>query len=352
MKAWRFDTFGNYEKLKLEEIREMVVGEHEVKIRVGVAGVNPVDRSTLSGRFDWIRRPFVTGAEFTGTVVDAGGKVNGISKGERVAVFPRLFCGRCHYCLRGDETACLINTHMDRAPFIIGVEREGGWEEFVNVPDTNVIPLPDHISMLDAATVPVDGGTAMRMVGRAHPSPGEFMLVMGSTGGIGSFAVQLGRMYGCEVAAVVSRDEHGNKLSELGADHIINREREEVVKRVKELTNSRGADIVIDPLGSATFQSSTLALAPLGRYATCGILTGAKAEVDLARLYSMQIEYIGSTNMRRVDVINMLSFIASGKIKPLIDSVFNFNDLPKAMQRLDTKGRFGKVMMRVDASAK
>lgn len=345
MKAWRLLSFGDYSGLKLEEIEDPKPGKGEVLIRVKAAGVNPVDRSMITGRFEFMKLPGTPGAEFCG-VIESAGEGSDVKKGMKVAAYPRLFCGRCHYCLRGDETACLSNIYMERAPYILGIIRPGGWAERVVVPEQNVLEIPDGVAFEHAATVPVDGGTALRMVQRARPSINDFMLVMGATGGVGMFAVQFGRLFGCEVAAVASNEEQARTLEGMGASHIIMRSAD-IPTEIKKLTGGRGADIVIDPLGAATFQSSTMSLAPLGRYVSCGILTGPKAELSITRLYSMQIEYIGSTNMRRYDVMTALSLMSHGRVKAPVDSVYDFPQLKDALTRLDAHGRKGKVILRL-----
>ncbi len=345
MRAWVIEGFGGVEKLSLSDIPEPAAGEGEVVVDVKVAGVNPVDRSTLLGRFDWIRPPFVTGAEFAGVISSVGSGVSGLSVGTRVLVNPKLFCGRCYYCLRGEESACLSNERMNRAPHIIGVSRQGGWRQKAEVPAMNLIPIPEGLPTAEACTLGVDGATAWHLVKRSRPEPGDFALVVGSTGGVGMFAVQIAKMYGCEVAAVVGSSEHAKRMKQLGADHAINRNEQKVVEEVRKLTNNRGADIVLDPLGSATFEMSSSSLAPLGRYATCGTLTGTKAELSLLHLYSMQVEYIGSTTFSRADLNDALNAVARRKLIPQIDSKFRFDELPAAMRRLDEHGRFGKVLV-------
>lgn len=345
MKAWVFDSFGGSEKLALKEIPEAKAGAGEAVIDVKAAGVNPVDRSTIAGRFDWISPPFVTGAEFAGVVTSAGEGVEGVTPGMRVVVNSKLFCGQCRNCLMGEESACLSNKYIDRAPYIVGVMREGGWRESANLPAQNLIPIPDSLSFRDACTLSVDGATAWRLVNRARPRLNDFALVVGATGGVGSFAVQIAKLYGCEVAAVISGEEQAQRMKQIGADHLINRNDGEVSEKVRELTGGRGADVVIDPLGSATFASSYKSLAPLGRYATCGTLTGVKTELSLLHLYSMQVEFVGSTTYSRSDMIEAVSATARGKMKPQIDSVFKFEELSAAMKRLDEHGRFGKVLV-------
>ena len=347
MRAWFFDEFGNYDRLKLGAAADQAAGENEVRIKVASAGINPIDRSVITGRFPWVSKPHVPGAEFAGEVVETGNAVTWLSRGDRVAVFPKIYCGKCSYCLRGMESACLANEHMDTAPYIIGLQRNGGWSEFSAVPAVNAVKIPDDVSFEQAATLPVDGTTAWHIVERCRPELAERALVMGATGGVGTFAIQLLKMQGCEVIAAVGNDNQAEFVSRIGADYAVDRNREDVQKAVMQLTGNRGVDIVIDPLGSATLSSSMNSLSPMGRYATCGILTGPKAELSILRLYSMQIELIGSTSANRSDMDAVISLMGRGKLRGAVDSSFSFGDLPKALRRLDEHGRLGKVMMSV-----
>ncbi|MDH2905765.1 MAG: zinc-binding dehydrogenase [Methanomassiliicoccales archaeon] len=346
MKAWTLDKLGRYDHLHLCDETGNKPGKGEVSIRVSKACVNPIDRSVITGRFQWLQTPHVPGAEFIGEVEETGAGVSNLQAGMEVAVNPKLFCGKCHYCLRGKESACLGNEHIDTAPYVIGLQRHGGWSELVNVPASNVIPVPDGLEPDQAVMAPVDGATAWHLVRRLRPEIGEVAVVMGSTGGVGLFALQLLSMYGCEVIAITGRQEQEGMVKSLGADHVVTRN-VDLASEVRKMTDGRGADLVVDPLGASTWQSSVSLLAPMGRYATCGTLTGIKAEINLLHLYSIQAEYIGSTSADRGDLGTVLRLMSEGKLKGIADSTFSFDKLPEALKRLDEHGRKGKVLLNV-----
>ena len=346
MKAWKLDKLGSYEHLHMSDEPGSKPGKGEVSIRVSKACVNPIDRSVITGRFPWLQTPHVPGAEFIGEIDETGAGVSHLQAGMKVAVNPRLFCGKCHYCLRGKESACLGNEHIDSAPYLIGLQRHGGWSEHVNVPASNAIPVPDGLAQEQAVMAPVDGATAWHLVRRLRPEIGEVAVVMGSTGGVGLFALQLLRMYGCEVIAVAGTQEQEGMVKGLGADHVVMRSGD-IASAVRKLTGGRGADLVVDPLGASTWQSSVSSLAPMGRYATCGTLTRIKAEINLLHLYSIQAEFIGSTGADRGDLDTVLRLMREGKLKGIADSTFSFDKLPEALKRLDEHGRKGKVLLNV-----
>lgn len=346
MRAWRFDSFGGTEKLYLAEVEEPVAARGQAVLRVEYAGVNPVDRSMISGRFSWIALPHTPGAEFVGVVEELGEGDVEVKVGDRVAVMPNLFCGRCHYCLRGEESSCLENPNIEREPYLLAIHRGGGWAERVSVPAQNLVRLPENLGFREASTLPVDGLTAWHLVRRARPQPGELALVVGAAGGVGSFATQFLKQYGCTVVAVVRTERQAQAALQLGADHVVGGE-ENLPALVRAINGGRGADIVVDPLGSATWKASVGSLAPMGRYVTCGILTGAQAELDLLRLYSMQLELVGSTVGSRWELRRVLELASKGRVKPLIDSEFGFEQAKEALARLGEHGRVGKVLLKV-----
>ncbi len=346
MKAWSLDRLGSYEHLRVNDEPETEPAKGEVTVRITMAGVNPIDRSVITGRFPWLQLPHVPGAEFIGEITRTGEGVSHLQAGTKVAVNPKLFCGRCHYCLRGKESACLGNEHIDSAPYLIGLQRHGGWSDYVNVPAVNAVQIPDGLESEQAVSAPVDGATAWHLVSRMRPEIGEIALVMGATGGVGMFAIQMLRMHGCEVIAVTGTKEQQSMVKSLGADHVVLRSGD-IPSEVRYLTGGRGADLVVDPLGAATWQSSASSLAPMGRYATCGTLTGVKAEINLLHLYSIQAEYVGSTGADRGDLDRVLKLMKAGKLRGIADSIFPFDRLPDALKRLDEHGRNGKILLKV-----
>lgn len=347
VRAWRFHKFGGAEALALDDVPLPEAGTRDVILQVRYAGVNPVDRSTISGRFDWITLPHIPGSEFSGVVQSVGKGVSSVNCGDRVVVMPKLFCGRCYYCIRGDESLCLENPRMRREPYIIGVYTGGGWAEYTRVPESNVFRIPDGLDVAQATTLAVDGFTAWHMFERARLSMDDVVLVMGATGGVGSFLVQLAHMAGCETVAVVSSAVQAEAAAGLGADHVVDRSELDVVKSVKEITHGRGVDVAFDPLGSATWSISTSALAPAGRYVTCGVLTGSEVNLSLLELYSMQFEIVGSTTGSKRDFVRVLEAMSRGRVKGLIDSVFPFTSAREALSRLSQHGRLGKVLIQV-----
>ncbi|MEM3670559.1 MAG: zinc-binding dehydrogenase [Thermoprotei archaeon] len=348
MRKWFFESFGGVEKLRLVDASSPEPGAGEAVVSPSYVGVNPVDRSVLGGRFDWIRLPHTPGAEVVGRVVSVGDHVGQVRRGDRVAVYPPVFCGTCKWCLRGEEGSCLENTHLESAPGIIGVVSDGGWSEEFLVPARNLFKLPPSVDDRHVVGMPVDGLTAQHLLERAELKPGELALIVGAAGGVGSFAVQLASLRGCTVIAVCSSEKQAEVVRGLGAgDVVFSGQNRKVSDQVKSIAGG-GVDVVIDPVGASTWKESLACLGPFGRYATCGVLTGRSVELDLLTLYSMQNKVVGSTTGSRRNFAEVLNYMEQGRLRTLIDSEYDFEHIPDAVTRLSVRGRTGKVVAKVN----
>lgn len=352
MKAWQITGFGSTGDIHMKDIPEPRLERGFVRVRVARTSVNHIDRLTIGGRFGWVMLPRIPGSEYVGTVEEVATDVENIQPGDRVAVFPKMFCGRCRYCISGQESTCLSGWDPSRAPVdlstnMIPLSMDGGWSEKAVAPAVNIVSIPDRLTFDNAFAVPLSGMTAWHMVRKAKVASGEKAVVMGSNGAVGISALQILKQQGASVLAVVSSLKFMNELKRLGADVVSLSSSEELNAGLNEFAGETGADIIIDPLGQSTFQQSFLALSPGGRYVTCGSLTGASAELNLLRLYSRQIELIGSTTGSKRDLIEALNAAAAGKLTMPVDSAFRFEDMQAAIQRHSVRGKFGKVRITV-----
>jgi len=349
LKAWTFSEFGGPENLKLVDTDSTELREGYARISVSFAGVNHMDRLVLGGRLKWITLPHIPGAEFVGRFIEGSGAFR---KGDRVAVHPKLFCGRCTFCMRGLAELCLETWNLSRAPSDLStnmfpVSLDGGWSQECIVPEHNLFPLPESIPMADAAALPLSAMTAVHMVERAGVSPGEWVAVVGANGGVGTFLIQLLRMAGCRVIAVLHDEGQFTAAAELGAEQCLSRP-SDFSSGILSVTDGAGADAIFDSIGAPTFSQALKALAPFGRYVTCGTLAGAVSEMNLLQLYSRELHLIGSTTGSVKHLASAISLRERGKLKCAISRIFNFEDVPKALSMLGTPGRFGKLIIRVN----
>ena len=217
MKALAFREHGGLEKLAYQDVPDPKIGAADVLVRVRAAALNHLDlfvREGLPGLT--LPMPFWTGCDIAGDVAQVGAAVPDVRVGDRVAVNPNLFCGRCEYCRRGEHSLCVRYG-------ILGEHTQGGLAEYVAVEGRHVLKLPDAIRYEDAAAFVLVNMTAWRMlVTQARLRAGEDLLILGVGGGVSSAAVQIGKLCGARVWVTSSSDDKLERARALGADECIN----------------------------------------------------------------------------------------------------------------------------------
>lgn len=322
------------DNLKVVEMPSPRPGRGEALVRVKYVGLNPIDYFVVSGSVKPPSIPHLPGAEFVGVVEDVGPDVGGLSPGDKVVVYNRVFCGHCRYCLEGETQLCASGG-------IIGVSYPGGMAQFAAVPAKNLVKT--KAELLDVVGLPIGGLTAYNMLKRAGVKAGEAVAVVGSTGNVGLFAVQLAKALGAYVVAVTRKKSAAEPLlKSLGADAVATpSEAPELLKGLG------GADVVADAVGSATWELSLSLLGRGGRYVTAGALTGSEAKLDLRRLYGAQLSVVGSTGGRRRDLDVLTAMAERGLVKTPIYKVFKLEGVREAFEAMLAPDRLGKVALEV-----
>jgi NADPH2:quinone reductase len=281
--------------------------------------------------------PHVPGADAAGVVDAVGDGVTRVAAGDEVIINPSTSCGRCAACLAGDIVYC-------RSYGILGEHKPGTMAEAVVVPEINAIAKPASIDWETAGSFGLATGTAYRMLRRARLRAGETVLVVGVGGGVSSAALLIARAMGARVF-VTSRSadkihwatEHG---AEAGFDST-----GEFSKDLKAAGVS--ADVVVENVGPATWNQSIRSASPGGRLVVCGSTSGTKVELTVPVLFFKQLEIIGSTMFTHAELAETLGLVSSGAVRPMIDRVFDFTELPAALERLDNGDQLGKVALRL-----
>jgi NADPH:quinone reductase-like Zn-dependent oxidoreductase len=340
MKAVVFSEHGGPEVLRYTEVAEPRIGPTEVLVRVRACALNHLDL--------WVRRglpgitiplPHIPGSDIAGEVARAGELVTHVKVGQRVLLAPGLSCGVCAACSAGNDNQCRRYT-------IFGYMVDGGCAEFVKSPGANVIPIPGDLSFEEAAAVPLVFLTAWHMlIGRAHLQPGEDVLVLGAGSGVGSAAIQLAKLLGARVMATAGGEEKLQKAKELGADHVIHHGKQNIAEEVKHLTDRRGVDVVLEHVGTATWEASVASLAVGGRLVTCGATTGYEAKLDLRHLFSRQLSLLGSFMGSRAELFAVLKLIGQRKLHAVIDRVLPLAQCAQAHALLEKREQFGKIVL-------
>jgi NADPH:quinone reductase-like Zn-dependent oxidoreductase len=342
MRGLGFAEHGDLSHVRFVDIPEPQPGPGEVRVRVRAAAFNRLDRHVLTGIPGVpIERPHVLGSDAAGEVDLVGQGVTGFRPGDPVLVNPGLWDGTCESCLAHQESMC-------RSYRILGEHTQGSATDFVVVPERNVRAIPSGWSFAQAASVPLVFQTAwraIRTIGAA--GPGTTVAIVGAGGGVASAAVQVAKSLGARVAVTTRSESKAEAARALGADAVLPTGPDRPIDKVLwEWSGKRGVDVVFDSVGRETIPRSVKALARGGRVVVIGATTGPIVEVDLRTLFWRQGSIRGSTmgNAREFDEV--LAELSAGRLKPVIDREYDFEQGPEAFARLDAPDLFGKIVLR------
>jgi NADPH:quinone reductase len=315
MRAMVIEAFGGPEVFSEREIDRPQPGARELLIKVMASGTNPVEaKMRAAGAARGVTLPAVLGADASGVVEETGPGCRDFSLGDEVYYTPDL-----------------ASPHL------------GTYAEYHVVDEAIVALKPEVLSHVEAAAVPLAGGTAWQvLIDRMHLAPAETVLIHGGAGGVGSFAVQIAKAAGARVLATASA---GNQdlLKELGADLAIDYKSHDPIEVALEVTSGNGVDAVLDTVGGATVERSLVATRRFGRIGTILGPTG-----DLTELYQRNLTLHGVRMARnRTQLGRLGELIERGQLRPIIDQVLPLEQVSKAHARLDSGHGRGKIVLRV-----
>jgi NADPH:quinone reductase-like Zn-dependent oxidoreductase len=339
MKAAIFEAPGLDNLKVIDNVDEPKVGDHDVLIKVKLAGVNPIDHFVVSGMLPRIVPfPHIPGAESSGIVEQVGSEIydGSIRKGDRVVVHNKVFDGICDMCLNGLDMIC-------RNGGLIGAITNGGFAEYISVPEGNVFKIPDKMEWEVAASLPVTSLTPYHALNEASIKLNEYLLVFGASGNTGMIAVQLGKKMGAKVIAV-SRDIWIK--SDFGADFVIS-DYNKIADNVREITHGKMADVVLNSLGISTWDSSFASIGINGRWVAFGGLTGADVKLNVQSLYTKQIKLIGSTGGTRNELRELIDIATTDGLKVKVWKKLKLDNVKEALQGLFAKDRDGRILLEV-----
>ena len=310
----------------------------ESVLRVAASSLNRVDlymRDNGAGITHSL--PQVMGVEAAGEVVEAA-LGSGLTPGMKAILYPDAFCGKCRYCLAGDQPLC-------ESVKIMGEHRYGGFADYVAMPSSCFFPLPEDADLVAAGALMTGHLTAWRMLfGKKPLQPGESVLIVGIGGGVAVACLQLAKMVGARVFVTSSSDAKIARAVEKGAQGGVNYRNDRVSKAVVEMSGG-GVDMVIDSVGEASWAESLKSLRRGGRLITCGATTGSNPPADLQRVFIRQLSIYGSTGGSVGEFRQLLDVFNRGLVKPCVDSTFRMADIRAAFDRLGSGSHFGKVSL-------
>lgn len=342
MKAIVVHEHGGPEVLQYTDAPVPVIRANEVLVRVRACALNHLDL--------WVRRglpnvaiplPHIPGSDISGEIAEVGADVTTVRAGQKVVLAPGVSCGKCAACLAGLDNRCRQFSNL-------GYMIDGGYAEFVCCPEVNCLPYPENLSCEEAASIPLVFQTAWHMlVSRAQLQPGEDVLVLGAGSGVGSAAIQIAALFGARIIVTAGNEVKLEKAKQLGASHLINHRKQKIHEEVRRITNKRGVDVVVEHVGTATWNESVASLAVGGRLVTCGATTGYDAKIDLRFLFSRQLSLLGSYMGTKSELAVVMKLVSSGHLKPVIDRTFPLAACADAHRYLEGGEQFGKVVLSV-----
>jgi NADPH:quinone reductase-like Zn-dependent oxidoreductase len=342
MKAVRFHRHGGPEVLQYEEAPDPEPNADEALVRVKACALNHLDIWARDGLPNVeITMPHISGSDIAGVVEWVPPEEKELSKGDEVIVNPGIGCGRCERCLSGKDNQCRYYT-------IIGYGVDGGYAELVKVRRTHLLKKPEGMTFEEAASFPLVFQTAYHMlVTKARVGPGDVVLVLAANSGVGSAAIQVAKLHGAEVIATAGDEVKLKQAKALGADHAVDHYKQDVLAEVKRVTNKRGADIVVEHVGKATWERSVKALAKGGRLVLCGATTGSEVTTDLRYVFNRELTIYGSYMAGMGELPEVVKLFQAGKLKTVVDSVFRLADAAEAQKKMESSKHFGKIVLSV-----
>ncbi|MET9761962.1 zinc-binding dehydrogenase [Streptomyces sp. NPDC006372] len=332
MRALTLGGHGTIDSLRLvDDYARPEPSAGQVLLRVTASSFNYHDIFTIRGMPGiTIPFPIIIGLDVVGVVEELGAGVTGRRRGERVMVHP-----------------------TDPLRGLIGEMYDGGMAQYATVDAGLLIPLPDAVTDVQAAALPIAYGTAHRMiVGKGAVHPGDKVLILGASGGVGTASVLLAKRLGAHVVAAVGTEEKGKRMLEIGADEYVNYREHAFDRWVRErfgkpgrLRADGGVDVVVNFTGGDTWQPTLRCLKRGGRILTCGATAGFDPVEDLRYIWSFELQVIGSNGFATEDFTALLDMVASGAMAPLIDDVLPLDRAAEGLRRVEDREVIGKIVI-------
>ncbi len=335
MKVWEIQNAYGIDNLHVAEKPEPRPGPGEIVVAMKASSLNYRDLLTVQGMAGHFPLPLIPFSDGAGEVLMVGDGVTRFKPGDKVC--PTFF-----------QSWVDGPVAMEKLTRALGGPLPGVLQQHMLLDQNGAAKVPDHLSFEEAATLPCAGLTAWRaLTSETKPGPGQTVLVQG-TGGVSIFALQFAKARGAKVIATSSSDEKLARAKALGADHLINyKTTPDWGAKARELTGGRGVDVVVEVGGENTLTQSFDAARVGGHVVVIGVLGGFSSPVMIPLVFGKNLHIHGITVGSREQFDDMAAHIAKWKLKPVVDKVFPFGELPAALKLMQAGGHFGKIVVEI-----
>lgn len=336
MKAIVLRELGPPEKLQLEEFPDPIPGPGEALIRLKAAALNHRDVWIRMGRYAGIKLPVILGSDGAGEIVELGAQVDRALLGQAVVIYPASEWGS-----------------DDRVPGpafrVLGMPDQGTYAQLIAVPAQHAFPITEGLSFDEAAALPLALLTAYRaLVTRAQIQAGETCLITGIGGGVSTFALQIALSLGARVLVTSGSEAKLERAKTLGAAGGANYRNSDWGKRILDLCQGRGLQVVVDSAGGEAFEKALELISPGGRVVTYGATTGPAKQVEVRRIFWKQLNLLGSTMGTGQEFESALAFYGRHRLHPIIDQVFPLSQTAAAHRRMEAGEQIGKIVLKME----
>ncbi len=341
MKALVLNSGSDSPRMQLRDIPIPACGANDVLVRVAACGVCYHDVAVVEGTLRrGVKPEAVLGHEVSGIVEAVGDSVTTVAPGDRVVTTLTTFCGECRRCREGNEYRCLRGQGFGHA-------LDGGFAQFMTVPDSCAIPIPDSVGLVQAALLACPIGVALSAIeDAAGLRQNEITMVVGAGGGLGVHLAQAAVATGARVFAVTTSPEKLDALESLaGVETVLADGELDFSEIVMALTDDKGADAVFNPVGSALLNSCLASIAQFGRLVVLGEITGRAARLNLAELLFRDARMIGSTGASPRHIQKAIELVSDGAIQPIVSQRYTFDDAAEAIEQMRAGNTYGRVAL-------
>ena len=341
MKAMVLKEFNK--PLSLEEVEKPHYGENDVLVKVKAAGLCGTDLKIQQGKIPVKELPLIQGHEVSGIIAETGSQVKNFKVGDEVLISFYIPCNKCELCKAGRETICenLIGR--------LGFELNGGFAEYIKVPESSLIRKPKELSFSEAAIISCSMGTVYHaLLKRAKIKEGDCIAMIGASGGLGLHAIQIAKTLNSKVIGVDITEEKLELMKKYGADEVIDASKDDWGQRIVEISGGRGADKILEFVSrKETVEEDIKSLRKGGKLVLVAYSDSVPLQINSLKVVLNELEILGTRAGTKEEIEKCVELIVEGKLKPVISKTFSLEEINQAMSILKEGKLSGRITLKV-----